>query len=125
MRTASRKSFVLGDLGSPNKPERDQEHQALRLLLIDLLSRVSAPFALSVVETTDATETTLDHVSLEDSSISLVEVKVTARRTGGSSGTAGDGAGYVRRALYQRVGTGNATLIGSIDTSFTAQNQPR
>lgn len=74
------------------------------------------------ITTTDATTTTLLTVNLKADTTYLLEARVVARRTGGSSGTADDGAAYVVRAAYQTV-SGTVTLIGSVSADFTAENQ--
>lgn len=75
------------------------------------------------VKTTDATVTTVQTVNIPDSVIILIEAHVVGQRTGGSAGTAGDGAGYIRRGLYKRSAGGSPTLIGSIQDGFTAESQ--
>ncbi len=72
--------------------------------------------------TTDATQTTLLTLPLLADYTYLIEVRVFARRTGGASGTAQDGAGYVLRGCYKTV-AGVATLIGAGNADFTAESQ--
>ncbi|MBM4134413.1 MAG: hypothetical protein FJ245_11655, partial [Nitrospira sp.] len=74
------------------------------------------------ITTTDATATTLLSVKLMANTTYLLEARVVARRTGGSSGTADDGAGYVIRAAYQTA-TGTVTLIGAVSQIFVAESQ--
>lgn len=76
----------------------------------------------ATVSTTDATVTTLATITCAASTTTQIEARVSARRTGGSSGTAEDGAAYVRRAAIKNVG-GTATLIGAVGTDFTAEDQ--
>ena len=52
-----------------------------------------------------------------------LEAVVTARRTGGSAGTAEDGAAYIVRGAYKTV-AGVVTLIGAIGLIYTAEDQP-
>lgn len=75
------------------------------------------------VKTTDATVTTVNTFFIPDNSITLIESYIVGQRTGGSGGTAGDGAGYIRRGLYKRTGGGSPTLIGSVQDGFTAESQ--
>lgn len=75
------------------------------------------------VETTDATVTTLLTLTLEDGSAYQIVADVVARRTGGASGTAGDGASYRIIGTYRRVSAGSATLIGSVTSVHSAENQ--
>lgn len=80
---------------------------------------------LERINTTDATPTTfstLIGIDPPSNAVVLVEAHVWARRTGGTSGTTGDGAGYVRRGLYKNV-SGTLTLIGSVQDTFTAESQ--
>ncbi len=72
--------------------------------------------------TTDATPTTLLSISLLSSRTTLLRAQVIARRTGGSSGTAEDGAAYVFVGTYKMV-SGTATLIGSVTALHTAEDQ--
>ena len=112
-----RRAIVLPDVNSPSSI------QQLRSYLLDLFNSIGPPSIFSVVETTDATSTVLSQVTLDDNRSYLVVAHVIARRTGGSSGTAGDSAGYVRRAVIGRVSAGSATIIGSVQDDFTVESQ--
>ncbi len=72
--------------------------------------------------TTDATVTTLHTFTVPVTTTYMIEAKVQARRTGGASGTAEDGAGYIRRALIKNV-AGTATIVGVVQDGFTAEDQ--
>lgn len=74
------------------------------------------------VTTTNATVTTLLSYTLTASRTYVIEARVVARRTGGSAGTAEDGAGYVVRGTY-KTSAGSATLIGSVTAVYTAESQ--
>lgn len=63
------------------------------------------------VATTDATTTTIATIAIPASTTVMIEARVVARRTGGASGTAEDGAGYIVTAVYKNV-AGTATEIG-------------
>lgn len=65
------------------------------------------------IATTDATPTTLQTIAIPASHACHLEVSVTARRTGGVSGTAEDCAAYILRGLYKNV-AGTATLVGTV-----------
>lgn len=95
--------------------------------LFDRLQDIEGYLALKVtearVETTDATATTLLTIPLTDNRTSQVVVDVVARRTGGSAGTAGDGASYRIIGTFRRVSAGGATLIGSVTAAHTAESQ--
>lgn len=64
------------------------------------------------VATTDATQTTALTLTIPASTTYMVDIYVTARRTGGTSGTAEDGSGYIIRGIYKNV-AGTATAIAS------------
>ncbi len=72
----------------------------------------------AAVTTTDNTQTTLKTITLAAGATYQIEAKITARRTGGSSGTADDGASYERRATYSTK-SGTVTLMGSVQTIGT------
>lgn len=73
------------------------------------------------VATTDATVTTLHTFTVPATTTYFIEVSVVARRTGGTAGTAEDGAGYVIRGTYKNV-AGTATLIGALALDYTAES---
>ena len=75
------------------------------------------------VEVTDATTTTVLTLPLEDNKTSQVVVDAVARRTGGSAGSAGDGASYRLLGTFYRVSAGAATQIGSTTTAHSAEAQ--
>lgn len=74
------------------------------------------------VSTTNATVTTLATYTLPSSTTYGVEAIVVARRTGGSSGTAEDGARYKLSAVYKNV-AGTATIIGSVHQEQVDEDQ--
>lgn len=74
------------------------------------------------VATTDATVTTLHTFTVPSSTTYAVDIIVVARRTGGSAGTAEDGARYRLQAVYKNV-AGTATIIGSITASPVDESQ--
>jgi hypothetical protein len=85
----------------------------------------SNPLEITVqdkVTTTDNSSTTLHTFTLTASMVYHFTVTVVARRTGGSSGTAEDGASYVINGTFHVVG-GNATRIGSLNI-ISNENQP-
>jgi hypothetical protein len=98
---------------------RAQQKVAARLERLESAQRV---IIQARVTTTDATQTTLYTFTLPASTTYLIEATVVARRTGGSSGSAEDGAGYVVRGVYKNVG-GTATLIGAVSQIFVAESQ--
>lgn len=68
--------------------------------------------AQSVARTTDATVTTLQSIAIPINHTVVVTGHVAARRTGGASGAANDGAGYVVEFVAKNT-AGTAALIGS------------
>lgn len=72
--------------------------------------------------TTNNTATTIHTVAIPASTTVGIQVVVVSRRTGGSAGTAEDGAMYVRYATYKNV-AGTATLIGAVSSPHTAEDQ--
>jgi hypothetical protein len=66
----------------------------------------------TVVRTTDATVTTLEAVTIPVNKTLLCTGLVVARRTGGASGSANDGAGYVVEFVAKNT-AGTAALIGA------------
>ncbi len=75
----------------------------------------------ATVSTTDATVTTLFTFTIPASTTFAIHANVVARRTGGASGTAEDGAYYERVAAIKNV-AGTATLIGSVSTLVTIED---
>lgn len=73
------------------------------------------------VATTDATVTTLHTFAIPATTTKAIEAVVIARRTGGTAGTAEDGARYKLSAVYKNV-AGTATLIGAV-TKNTDEDQ--
>src|SRR3990167_9653452 len=97
--------------------------QKLRDYLLDLYGYAGSKVVEGVVETTDATVTTLLTLPLTDNRTSHIVADVTARRTGGSAGAAGDGASYRIIGTFRRGSAGDATLIGSLTADHTAESQ--
>ncbi|TAK04201.1 hypothetical protein EPO34_03585 [Patescibacteria group bacterium] len=72
--------------------------------------------------TTDATATTILTLATITDSVKMIEIKVAARRTGGTGGTAGDGAGYARVATFKNI-AGTVSQIGSTQDNATHESQ--
>ncbi len=66
------------------------------------------------VATTDATVTTLHTHTIPATTTVMLIAYVVARRTGGTAGTAEDGAGYMIQATVKNV-AGTATIIGAVN----------
>lgn len=71
------------------------------------------------INTTDATATTLQSITVPTDSTMLIIVKVVGRRTGGSAGANGDSAAYIRTARYKNVG--GTVTINNLQTDYTAE----
>lgn len=76
----------------------------------------------ATVATTDATVTTLATIACPDGTTTMIEARVVARRTGGASGTAEDGAAYVVTAAFKATGS-VATIIGAADQDVVIESQ--
>ncbi len=73
------------------------------------------------VATTDATVTTIITVPIATNTTAMLNLRIVGRRTGGASGTVGDGAGYVLSGAVKNI-AGTVTIIGQTIT-FTAEDQ--
>lgn len=62
--------------------------------------------------TTNATATTVATVAIPTDTTVLIEAVVVARRTGGGSGTAQDGGGFIWYGTFKNVG-GTATIVAA------------
>ncbi len=78
--------------------------------------------AQNKVLTTDATATVIQTMTIPASTTVLVWAFVTARRTGGTAGTAEDGAGYSLSATFKLV-AGAAVQIGATTNLSLAEDQ--
>lgn len=79
-------------------------------------------FTAATVSTTDATVTTIATIAVPATTTLTIEGTVSARRTGGSSGTAEDAAGYQVLATYKNV-AGTATLVGAGSIIVVGEDQ--
>lgn len=77
----------------------------------------------NVVRTTDATVTTLHTIAITSNRTYHIEARIQARRTGGTAGTADDGAGYIIEGTY-KTAAGTVTLIGALTVVHVAEDQP-
>lgn len=87
------------------------------------LRRIALTFTVdATVSTTDATVTTLKTVKVPVSTTLLVSGYVVARRTGGSSGTANDGAAY-RVEFVAKNAAGTGALIAAATVTLVGESQ--
>lgn len=82
----------------------------------------NAAWRLSDILTTNASATTIDSFGLTASRTYGIDAWCTGRRTGGSAGTADDGAFYYRAAAFKTVG-GTVTQIGATAAVVTIESQ--
>lgn len=74
------------------------------------------------VTTSNATITTLHTFAVPSSTTVTLIAYIVARRTGGASGTAEDGASYIIAATFKNV-AGTATIIGSTSILHSSESQ--
>lgn len=78
--------------------------------------------ARQYVTTTDATVTTIKTIPVRIGSVVRLWIEACAVRTGGSSGTSGDSAGYILTATVKNV-SGTAALVGSVTVVSASEDQ--
>lgn len=88
---------------------------------IRLLAESDFQAQQATVNTTDATVTTLATVAVPTNSSMLLEVRMVGRRTGGTSGSAGDAANYIRTARFKNV-AGTVTMH-NLHSDYTSEDQ--
>lgn len=71
--------------------------------------------------TINGSATTIATIAIPTDTSVMIEAKVVARRTGGTSGSAQDGAGYTVMGVYKNI-SGTATEIGE-SSIFSAEDQ--
>jgi hypothetical protein len=71
--------------------------------------------------TTTATVTTLATIATTTDRVMLLEVRISARWTGGSSGTAGDSATYIRTARIKNIA--GVVTIANLQSDYTSEDQ--
>lgn len=105
----------LSDYQIPIIQNQDSFRGQLNAILADIFSRLVSPAVSGSVNTTDATVTTVATIPAASNTSVLVDCSIVGRRTGGSAGAAGDGAGYNVRAVAKNV-AGTLTIIGQATT---------
>ena len=113
---------LAGLAGLPGVPGSDGEdgQDAFSILQPPPNSQVGLSIN-GFVATTDATVTTIATIPVPSNYSMTVECLVTARRTGGSSGSTGDSSGFVLAAIVKNI-AGTATVVGS-SLTFSAGDQ--
>ncbi len=114
-------SLANYQLGVATLSNPDTFRQNLNTILADIYARLVAPAFSGTVATTNATVTTAATFATTTNATTNLDVLVTGRRTGGSSGTAGDGAAY-HLAIGVKNVSGTATII-SQNLLFTSESQ--
>jgi hypothetical protein len=95
----------------------DLFRQQLNAILADIKSRVVDPAVAGTLNTTNATATAVLSVATTSNSALALDCLVLGRRTGGSSGAAGDCGAYVLRAVAKNV-AGTLTIVGQATTTI-------
>ena len=80
-------------------------------------------FQIGSTSTTNATVTTCDTITLPLNGAFIIESHIAGNRTGGSAGTAGDSAGYIRRGVYKRIYGAAPVLVGAVQDGLTSEDQ--
>lgn len=73
-----------------------------------------------VISTTDATVTSGELISIPTDTTVMITTEVLAKRTGGTAGTVGDAASYVRQARFTNVA--GVVRIFNSQTQFTSED---
>lgn len=73
------------------------------------------------VPTTDDTLTPIQSIVLDADSLYLIETRVLGKRTGGSAGTVGDAATYIR--TFKAKNVGGVVTISHYDSMYTSEDQ--
>lgn len=95
--------------------------QAAQIATLNSEVAALTPTIAGSAATTDATVTTIATVPIATNKAVLITVNVSARRTGGVSGTAGDSAAYSLGVLAKNIG-GTVTVVGTL-YSFKSADQ--
>lgn len=115
-------STIGADKGGTGRSTMTQD----ALLLGNSASQVGLTTGFIVREATtttiNATPVILMIYSAPANKTTFLEARVVARRTGGTAGTAEDGAAYLLRGVYKNAGS-LAELIGAVQTDFTEESQ--
>jgi hypothetical protein len=88
--------------------------------LEDSTGAINAEWIPATVNTTDSTVTTLQTIAIPTNTTVWIETTIVARRTGGTGGTAGDGAVYKRTSRYKNV-AGTVTQF-SQQSDYTSED---
>lgn len=86
-----------------------------------LLAESDFQIQQSTVNTTDATATEIASIPVPNNSSLLLEIRVIGRRTGGTGGSTGDSAHYIRTARYKNIS--GAVSVHSVQSDYTSEDQ--
>ena len=87
----------------------------------ELIDAADLKMTTATVNTTNATLTTVATIATVTDSVMVIEAKITGLRTGGTAGSAGDSACYIRTARVKNIG-GTVTVL-SLQSDFTSEDQ--
>jgi len=85
--------------------------------LADVVDGLDPDGGTATVATTNATETTLDILTLVDDTLYQITTRIVARRTDSA-----DRGSMIRRVTAYRESGGGATIVGSVDTEYSEGN---
>lgn len=98
--------------------------ELFRRQLNAILAALSPSFHTAIsgtVSTTDATATAIATVAVAADTTVLIGARIAGRRTGGSSGAAGDSAGYEINGVAKNI-AGTVSIVAQA-VAFTAEDQ--
>jgi hypothetical protein len=87
----------------------------------ELIDAADLKMTTATVNTTNATQTTIATIATVTNSVMVIEAKITGLRTGGTAGTAGDSACYIRTAHIKNVG--GTVSIPKLQADYTSEDQ--
>jgi hypothetical protein len=87
----------------------------------DTTAAADMKITMATVNTTNATVTTIATVATVTDTVMLLKAEITGRRTGGTAGTVGDSACYIRTARIKNVG-GTVTIV-NLQSDYTSEDQ--
>jgi hypothetical protein len=113
---------LLGTYQIPQVISTGLLQNQLNTILADIYARLVAPAAAGTVNTTNATPTTALTYATTANLTYVFQLAIVGRRTGGSSGSTDDSAGYLLSGLVKNIG-GTASIIGSLSKTVLGEDQ--